>query len=124
MYRPLLTVVGGLVVALGAFLIIAPKMYLTLYLPNYTADFAFAAQRLAPAIMGLGAIMLAARTLPPGSFPVALTLIAACVWAGVAATGLYHYATGVASVGILIAAVTEVILALLFWRASRQMRNA
>ena len=115
--------VGLLVMALGALLIVAPQLYLSLYLSAYTADHAFAAQRLAPAVIGLGGVMWAARTLPPGPFAASFGMIAAGVWMGVAATGVFHFLSGVANVNILVAAATEVVLAALFAYVSRQVRH-
>ena len=45
------------------------------------------------------------------------------VWGGVAATGIFHYLSGTAGFSILIAAISEMILALVFFVASRQMRH-
>ena len=123
MYRPLLSVVGIFAVLLGFVLLCAPMVYLSLYIAAPTADMAFPAQRLSPAIIGLGALIWAARDLPAGPIPATFTLIAAFVWFGVAATGLFHFATGVATFGILVAALTEVILGALFLLASRQIRH-
>ena len=123
-YRPLLGVTAIGACALGLLLLLAPKVYLTLYVPSYSADMAFAAQRLAPAVIGLAALLWIARGLTAGAFSTQFTLIAACVWFGVAASGVFHFATGVATANILIAASLEVILGLLFLLASRQMRNA
>jgi len=124
MYRPLMTVVGIVAMVLGVLILFAPRLYLSLYVPGYAPDMAFAAQRLAPAVIGLGALMWVVRDLPAGAVASKVSLIAALVWAGVAATGVFHYATGAASFNIVIAAASEVILALLFLVASRQMRTA
>lgn len=122
-YRGLFTVTAVFAAAIGAVLIFAPRVYLSLYVTPITPDMTFAAQRLAPAIVGLAALLWLARDLPAGPFPAAFSLIAAGVWFGVAATGLYHFATDMAGVGILVAAATEVILGVLFVIASRQIRH-
>lgn len=109
--------------ALGLLLIFAPMVYLSLYVPDATSDMAFAAQRFAPAVIGLGALIWAARGLPSGAVAATLCLIGAGIWGGVAATGVFHYLSGIAGSSILVAASSEVILALLFLIASRQMRH-
>ena len=124
MYRGLFSIVSVLVIALGVVLIVAPQAYLSLYLTSYSADHAFAAQRLAPAIIGLGALMWVARSLEPGPLAVSFAGIAALVWIGVAATGVFHFMTGVANANILVAAGTEVALAVIFAIASRRARHS
>ncbi|MCW1952137.1 MAG: hypothetical protein KIH44_012325 [Octadecabacter sp.] len=124
MYRPLLSVIGPLAILLGLVLIFAPKLYLSLYVLEYSADMGFAAQRLGPAVAGLGALLWAARGLPAGPIPATLCFIGACVWATIAATGLFHFASGVATINIVIAGISEGVLAVLFFLAGRQMRNA
>ena len=124
MFKPLFTFVGLFTLVLGVILIVAPRAYLSLYVPDFQVSMVFAAQRLAPAIIGLGALLLLARDLARGVFAARFAALMSLVWFGVAATGVFHYATGVAAAGILIAGVTEVILGTLFVIAARQMRPA
>lgn len=123
MYRGLFSVTAVFAAALGLLLIFAPQVYLSLYVTPASPEMGFAAQRLAPAIVGLAALLWIARDLPSGPFAANFALISFLVWFGVAATGVYHFATGVAGTAILIAGVTEVILGVLFVIASRQMRH-
>jgi len=123
-YRPLLSLGGVFAIVLGLLVIVAPHLYLGVYLSSFSPEIGFGAQRFAPVIIGLGALLWAARGLEPGPVPSTLCAIAALVWAGVAATGVYHYSVGIAGFGILIAALAEVFLAALFWLASRQMRHS
>lgn len=116
-------VTGIFAFLLGLFLIFAPTSYLSLYVIDYALHMTFATQRLGPAVAGFGAVLWTARGWPAGPMAASLCLIGAFVWAGVAATGAFHYATGVANFNIVIAAVIEVILALLFLIASRQIRS-
>ncbi|MCF2904153.1 hypothetical protein L0666_04065 [Octadecabacter sp. CECT 8868] len=123
MYRPLMSVVGIFAALLGLVLVFAPLLYLSLYVPDATPDMAFAAQRLSPVVVGLGALIWAARGLSAGPVASTLCLIGAGVWGGVAATGVFHYLSGTAGFSILIAAFSELVLGLLFFIASRQMRH-
>lgn len=122
MFKPLFTVSGVFVMALGVLLLAAPQVYLSLYVPRFDPDMVFAAQRLAPAVIGLGALLLVLRDLPKGVLAARVAAVGAAVWLGVAATGVFHFATGVATVGILVAAASELILAVLFLVAARQMK--
>ena len=123
-YRALYTVTGLFAVLLGVILVLIPQLYLSLYLALYDPAMGFPTQRFAPAVIGLGALLLLARDLPAGRFTTRFAGIAALVWFGVAATGVYHYATGIATEAILVAAVTEVILGALFLMAARSKREA
>lgn len=121
MYRALFTLVGLAAIALGVLLLVAPHLYLDLY-TDLSDEATFAARRLSPAVIGLGAILLATSTLPKGALAARIATIGALVWFGVAATGMFHYATGVAQANILIAAGTELLLGLLFALAARTHR--
>ncbi|WP_341861717.1 hypothetical protein [Gymnodinialimonas sp. 57CJ19] len=118
-YRVLYTVTGLFALVLSALLLLAPRIYLSLYVPNYDPAMAFAAQRLAPAVSGLGVLLLLARDLPDGAFAARFAGLAALVWFGVAGTGVFHFATGVATPMILTAAVSEATLGVLFLIAAR-----
>jgi len=123
MYRGLFTLVGLFALLLGAILLLAPRAYLSLYVPVYDPiNMPFAAQRLSPAIGGLGALLLLASTLPPSLFASRFAALTAVVWFGVAATGVFHYVSGTATFAILVAALTEVILGALFLVVSRSHR--
>jgi len=123
MYRLLFAVTGLFAALLGVILLLAPHAYLSLYVPVYDPiNMPFAAQRLAPAIIGLGGLLWIARNLPPSPFACAFASLTAAVWFGVAATGVFHYLTGTATVAILIAALTEIILGSLFLAAARSHR--
>ncbi|WP_296420499.1 hypothetical protein [Pseudooctadecabacter sp.] len=124
MFRALFTVTGLFALILGAILLAAPQVYLSLYVPQYDPDtMPFAAQRLSPAIMGLGALLLLASPLPPGPFASRFAALTALVWFGVAATGVFHYLAGTATFAILVAAVSEIVLGLLFGIAARNHRT-
>lgn len=120
MYRWLFLISGVFALLLGVLLIVAPQIYLSLYVETYGTPMAFAAQRLAPAIMGLGALLLLARSQPEGPFVVRFAALSSLVWFGVAATGVFHFQTGVANSNILVAAGTEVVLGALFLMAAKR----
>ena len=123
MYRVLFTVTGLFALVLGVILLATPQVYLSLYVPHYDpVNMPFAAQRLSPAIMGLGALLLLASTLPPGTFASRFAGLTALVWVGVAATGVFHYLTGTATFAILVAAGSEIFLGVLFALAARSHR--
>jgi len=124
LYRPLFAAAGVFAIALGVLLLVAPELYLDAYLVAPDDSRAFAARRLAPAVMGLGAVLLLMRSLAPGPVLIRFSGITACVWFGVAATGAYDFATGTAHGSILIAAVIEVVLGGLFLLAARGIRGA
>lgn len=118
--RVLFTVTGVFAVLLGVVLIVIPQLYLSLYLALYDPAMAFPAQRFAPAIIGLGALLLLARDLPRGPFAARFAGLSALVWFAVAATGVYHFATGTATSAILVAALIEAALGVLFVVAARR----
>lgn len=121
-YRALYTVAGVFALLLGVVLVLIPQLYLSLYLALYDPAMAFPAQRFAPAIIGLGALLLLARDLPDGPFASRFAGLSSLVWFAVAATGVFHFATGVATSAILVAAAIEVGLGALFVVASRTKR--
>lgn len=124
LYRSLFTIIGIAAMALGVVLIVAPGLYLSLYTDAFGPEMAFPTQRFAPAVVGLGALLLLARDLPAGPFAARFSLLSAMVWFGVAATGLYHFSIGAAQASIVVAAGTEVILGALFVIAARQCTRA
>lgn len=124
MYRSLMSFVGIAVFALGLVLIFWPSLYVSLNVPVYSDAMAYPAQRFGPAIVGLGALIWSARTLPPSPFTAQLTMISALVWLGIAATGVFHYMTSVANINIIYAAISEVVLGVMFVLTSRQISNA
>lgn len=111
---------GVFAAGVGVILVVAPLVYLSLYVAEPTPEMTFAAQRLGPAIAGLGVLLFLARDLPAGRFAIQFATVAALVWIVIAATGVFHFLTGVATQAILIAAATEVAMAALFLIAARE----
>ncbi|MEO0502714.1 MAG: hypothetical protein AAFZ14_05270 [Pseudomonadota bacterium] len=124
LYRPLYAATGVFAVLLGGLLLVAPELYLDVYLTSPDASRAFAARRLAPAVIGLGAVLFLMRSLGPGPVSVRFAVVTACVWFGVAATGVYDFSTGTAQGSILVAAAIETLLGILFLAAARGLRSA
>ena len=124
LYRPLFATSGVFAVLLGGLLLVAPELYLDVYLTSPDASRAFAARRLAPAVIGLGAVLFLMRSLGPGPVAVRFAVVTACVWFGVAATGVYDFSTGTAQGSILVAAAIETLLGILFLVAARDLRSA
>lgn len=123
MIRVVFLVVGLFAVALGLLLLLAPRLYLSLYVPQFDSHMIFAAQRFSPVIAGLGGLLIWARSLP--DVPLAKVAgLTALVWFCVAGTGLFHYATGVATTAILTASAIEAALGVLFGLAARRLRQA
>lgn len=118
MRRVLFLATGVFVILIGAVLLVAPEIYIRLYIVEYAPGMDFAARRFAPALVGLGALLLFARDLPSGRFLTALCAITGVVFWGVAATGLHAWSTDVAKPSILVAAAVEVILGALFLRVA------
>lgn len=121
MVRILFTVSGLFALLLGVLLLFAPRLYLSLYVVNYSDEMAFAAQRLAPVVAALGGVLLLVRDAPPGPFARRFTSVTSCVWFGVAGTGIYHFATGTATFAILVAAALEIALGIAFVLAARHL---
>ena len=120
MRRLLFLVVGVFALLLGALLLVAPGSYLDLYMTDPDVSRTFAAQRLAPVIAGLGGLLLVLRAVPDGPVIRQVCWLTALVWFGVGATGVYHYANGVAGVSILWAAAIEAVAGFLFVLAAQR----
>jgi len=114
MFKVLLMVIGAFICFMGAMLLIAPELYLSLYAVNYSEPMDFAAQRFAPIVIGFGVMLFVARNVVPNEVIIALTGVTSLVWLGVAATGVFHFLTGVAGPLIMVAAGLEAGLAVLF----------
>lgn len=86
-----------------------------------TADLGavFISRRASPMFLGLAVVLWMARDLPQGTARDAICIGMAVTWAGIAVTGLYDYATGVARFPIALAAVAETGLALAFLAVRR-----
>ncbi len=123
MFKLLMTIVGLFAGLLGVVLLVMPQVYLSLYVVDYTPQMDFAAQRFAPVVIGLGALLFSVRNAAPSPIVVALTGIAALVWFGVAGTGVFHYATGIAGASILVAAASEAVLGVIFAVTFWQIRH-
>jgi hypothetical protein len=123
MHRAAFLVVGGFVVVVGLVLLLAPGSYFQLYAVTYVPGMDFPARRFAPAVMALGALLLVARSVPPGPFLATLCLICALAFLGVAATGVEAWHANVARPAILGAAALELVIAGVFLGLWVRMRK-
>lgn len=74
----------------------------------------FISRRASPMFLGLAVLLWMSRDLPPGAARDAICSGMAVMWAGIAVTGLYEYATGFARFPIVLAAIAELGLAVAF----------
>ena len=123
MIRPLFLVTGLFLMLLGGVLVAAPGVYLSIYIDPPLPQMDFAARRFAPAVIGLGAVLLVTRGLDDTAVLRQIALVTAAVWIGVAATGIYAYGQGTAGLAIVVASGLEAIIGVLFVRAAREIRH-
>ena len=123
MFKPLFTVTGLFAVVLGVLLLASPETYLSLYALDYTPAMNFPAQRFAPVILGVGALLLLARDVPPGPFAARFSMLVGATWFLVAATGVYHFATGSFATSLLVAAGLELLLGVAFMIAAQRHKS-
>ena len=123
MIRPLFLVTGLFLMLLGGVLLVVPSVYLAIYIDPALPQMDFAARRFAPAVIGLGAVLVVIRSLRDAAVLRQFALITAAVWIGVAATGIYAYGQGVAGFAIVVASGLEAVIGLLFVRAAREIRR-
>ncbi|SHH31511.1 hypothetical protein [Marivita hallyeonensis] len=124
MARGLVAVTGVFVFLVGALLVLSPESYLRVYATEYVPGMDFPARRFAPALLGMGIVLMMARTLPNGRFLTALCVITGLVFFVVAATGVHAWATEAAKSAILWAAAFEIALGVLLLAAARSVRRA
>ncbi|MCH2164715.1 MAG: hypothetical protein MK098_08695 [Marinovum sp.] len=72
------------------------KYYLQAYVAPLAEGAAYRARRLAPVLVALWPVFMAARKLSEGAFTIELFLIAALAFFGVAVTGVFKFLTGTA----------------------------
>lgn len=100
--------------ALFLLLVSSGGYYAETYGVTGDAGAVFISRRASPMFLGLAALLWMARDLPRGPGRDAICIGMAVMWAGIAVTGVYEFATGVAKPAILLAAVAETGLALGF----------
>ena len=121
--RGLFLTTGVFVIGVGFVLLVAPQSYFQLYATAYAPGMDFPARRFSPAVLALGAVLIAARRLAPGRFLRALCLITALAFLGVAGTGLTAWWSGIARPHILGAVALELVIAVLFLLAAWRKRR-
>jgi hypothetical protein len=123
-HRLLLLLTGAFVIAIGVTLLVAPGAYLRLYVTDYVSGMDFSARRFAPAVLGLGVLLLFARDLTVGRFLIALLMLTGFVFWGVAATGVHALLTVDARSTLLIAVAIEVIIGAIFLITGRNLAKS
>jgi len=124
MYKILLRIAAAVVGLIGCVLLVAPELYLSLYAVSYDAHMDFPSQRFAPVLVGVAGMLIVLSNQPPSRTLSQICLIAALVLFAVALTGVYHFAQGVASVSVLVAAASEVGLGLALLLAQKSARGS
>jgi hypothetical protein len=114
MFRIAASVTAVVFLALFVILLVAGRAYVTTYGVTPGDGAAFLARRAAPLFAGLAVILWMLRDLPVGAARDGICYGLALIWFGIAATGIFAFASGQASGTILIAATAEVIGGLVF----------
>jgi hypothetical protein len=103
-----------LCVVLFAVFLIASGLYVGLYGAPADAGATFLGRRASPLFLGFAVFFWLLRDIRMGPLQDGTALAAALTFAGIAATGIWSYATGSASFAILVAAGLESAIALAF----------
>jgi hypothetical protein len=121
--KALLVATGVFVILIALVLLVDPESYFRLYATAYDPAMVFPARRFAPAVLALGVVLIAARSLKDGPFLRTLCVLTALAFLGVAGTGLQAWVSGTARAAILGAAAVEVVIAALFLLAAKQVQS-
>jgi hypothetical protein len=108
----------------GATLLVAPEAYPRLYVITCASGMEIGARRFAPAVIGLGALLIPARDLAKGRFLTALMVLTGLVFWGVAATGIHAYFGDVARPTILVAVDSATVLGTVFLLTGRTLTKS
>lgn len=95
-----------------------PGSYTATYGVDGDTGASFMARRASPMFLGLAVMLWMVRDAGAGPSRRAIGLGVAITFVGIAATGLFEYARGVANPAIVVAAVAEVLIAAAFWRTA------
>lgn len=95
-------------------LLLAANGYMATYGVDSNASAAFMSRRAAPVLLGLAVILWMARDAAPTPERRAISVGVILCFAGIAATGIYEFATGFAGWTILVAAAGELVIAAVF----------
>ena len=118
-YRTAASLVAVVCAVLALLFILAPHLYAPTYGVEADTGAVFITRRAGPGFLGLALILWVSRDAPASKLRGGVAMGAALCFAGVAATGVFDWARGVASASILIAAVSEVLLAVVLIYTSR-----
>ena len=112
-YKFVASLVAAVCVVLFALFMFAPQLYAPTYGVTADTGAVFMTRRASPMFLALAWILWASRDAPRSALRDSVSFGGALSFAAVAATGVFEWATGVASSAILVAAVSEVGLAAL-----------
>ncbi len=118
MFRYVATFVAVVCLVLFGLLMGWPGSYTGTYGVAGDAGATFMARRASPMFLGLAVMLWMVRDAGAGPSRRAIGLGIAVMFAGIAATGLFEYARGVANHAIVVAAVAEIAIAAAFWRTA------
>lgn len=95
-------------------LLLEPASYMGTYGVQSTDAADFMSRRAAPTLLGFAVLLWLARDADPSPIRRAISAGVIVCFAGIAATGIYEFATGTASWAILVAAAGELVIAAVF----------
>lgn len=120
MYRLACRITAVLFVILFGVFLLAPGVYMALYGVPADAGGMFLGQRASPMFLGLALLLWLLRDQTVASVQKAVALAMITIFAGIAATGIWDFATGIANATILLAAAGELVVAGAFVIVLRQ----
>lgn len=113
-YRLAATLTAIIYVILFPILLLVPDSYMATYGVTSTDAAAFMSRRSAPVLLAFAAVLWLARDAEPSPARRAICAGVIVCFAGIALTGIYEFATGLAAWPILIAAAGELLVAAVF----------
>ena len=107
-------------IALGVLWLADPASYAALYSVDIDHAGGFLGRRAAPVLIALGVLFYMARHEPPSPLRRVLCLASAFAFIGVACTGVWAYFDGTATIAVVVAAVSEVVIAGLVLKVAQE----
>ena len=112
--------VAVLCAALFALLLFDARIYIDLYGVTGGEGALFTGRRAAPLFAGFAVLFWCARNAEPSPLRHGICWTAIVTFALIAMTGIFAFATGIASFSILVAAICELLIAGVFLQCVRQ----
>lgn len=119
MFRIISILVGAICLVLFGLLLLAPASYVGTYGVASDPEVAFMVRRASPMFLGFAVMLWFARDATPSPLRNALAWSIAAAFAGVALTGIFEFSRGGASGMILVAAMGELLIAVLYLRTTK-----